>query len=156
MEAGVEGRRCLSCFAPPLSLSLIGLVLRPGSGSLLELLILLATDLEFEASVVTDLGGEEECAWDLCRPSFSSVQIVDAGACEGLLSLGVVTRACWLLWQRMLSHETASASHCGLCHLVLGSEFVAARRCRSSPINVQLFSAWWVCPSVGGFLGMEV
>ena len=53
--AGVEGRRCLSCFAPPLSLSLIGLLLRPGSGSLLELLILLATDLEFEASVVTDL-----------------------------------------------------------------------------------------------------
>lgn len=52
---GVEGRRCLSCFAPPLPLSLIGLVLRPGSGSLLELLILLATDLEFEASMVTDL-----------------------------------------------------------------------------------------------------
>ena len=53
--AGVGGRWCLSCFAPPLSLSLIGLALRPGSEYLLELLILLATDLGFEASVVTDL-----------------------------------------------------------------------------------------------------
>ncbi|KAF2603287.1 hypothetical protein F2Q70_00025429 [Brassica cretica] len=42
---------------------------------------------------------------------------------------------------RVLSHEAASASHCGLCHLVLGSDFVAARWSRV--LALVAFPGWW-------------
>ncbi|KAF3542629.1 hypothetical protein DY000_02010219 [Brassica cretica] len=68
------------------------------------------------------------CFWTLVDPTYG----FHWRARVRSYSLSVSSpEARWFLWQRVSSHETASASHGGLCHLVLGSEFVAARRSRS-------------------------